>query len=255
MEDLQNIASAENRGNATVASLGEERQYKDYQRAKRVEEARAEVSKMEYDCMQAYSDKAFLKETCKTANYLGLGAMIVYPAYVKQCVSFLGKDPKVALIAAVSYPHGMDVTEIKVRAVKRAVSDGVDEVEVYAPMPLIKDGNWMYFKRECKKVRKAGKTRSVRIVIDCTQLSEKELIKACACAADAKVACIRLNGAGGQTVSRVKTALKGKCLIKAEKAETASQFLNLCAMGADYVSCVSPCDLADFTLKQAEAEE
>lgn len=233
----------------------EEQVYREYKRIKSIEEAKANVLKIEYDCLSHYTDKATLKELCRRANKLSLGALVVFPAFVKACASFLGTDPQVSLVAAISYPYGADKTEIKASAVKQAVKDGVDEVEVCAPTAYIKEGNWSYFKRECKKLKKAAKTRAVRLVFDCVQLSEKELAKACAVAAETGVACVRLNGADGELLSRIKQSLNGKCRIKADKAESKDQFINFFVMGADAVNCTSACDLASLILKQAEDGE
>ncbi len=232
----------------------EETQYREFVRVKRIDEAKANVLKIECDCLSPYTDKTSLKETCKTANSLELGAIVVFPNYVKACVGYLGKDPKVSLIAAVSYPFGEETTEIKAAAVKRAVRDGVDEVEVSAPTALLRDNNLAYFKKECKKIKKAAKTCAVRVALDCAILSEKELIKSACVAAEAGINCLRLNNADGDTVAKVKSAVKGRCLLKAEKADGAAAFATLCTMGADTVACNSALNLAQYILKQAETE-
>ena len=235
-----------------IDTQSDEEAYKEFKRMKREEEARANVSKIECDCLSPFTDKAQLRETCRSADGLAMGAIVVFPAYVKACVSFLGNDPKCSLIAAISYPHGLDTTEVKFEAVRRAVKDGVDEVEICAPMQLIKDGNHAYFKRECKKLMKAAKHVSVRIVFDCSLFTPAELAKACATAAEAGVHCVRLNGADGEIVSAIKKAVRGKCLIKADSAESFSTFLNFTVMGADYVNSRNACTLANLIIHRTE---
>lgn len=234
--------------------LTEEQQFIEFKRLSRIKEAKASVLKIECDCLSNGCDKAVLKDTCKRANALELGAIVVYPSFVKPCVSYLGDDPKVSLIAAVSCPHGADTTDIKVAAVKTAVKDGVDEVEVFAPAAFIKDGNWQYFKRECKKLKKAAKIRALRIVFDCGILTEKELLKACSVAADSGVNCVRLNGADADLVTTVKTSLKGKCMLKAGCAGDLSSFLSYCNAGAEAVDCTRAFDLASCLIKSAEED-
>ena len=232
--------------------FGDGEEYKEYKRMKREEEALANVGKIECDCLSTNSDKAELKQTCKNADAISLGAIVVYPALVKSCVSFLGRDPKTALIAAISYPHGMDTTATKVDSIKRAIRDGVDEVEVCAPVQLIKDGNLTYFKRECKKMKKAAKNIPVRLVFNCSLLSLGELSKACTIAADAGIVCVRLSGADGHVVSQIKKLLHGKCLIKADGVEDFSAFANYCVMGADYLGGKNALSLANLIIKQAD---
>lgn len=233
-----------------VVSPADDPQYAEFKRRQRMQEAKASISKIECDCLSPFTDKAVLRETCKNANALALGAMVVFPAYVKSCVSFLGSDPQVSLIASVGYPYGAEVTEVKVNAVKRAVRDGVDEVEVCAPTAFLRDGNYSYFKKECKKLKRASKLRALRITFNCSYLDEKELIKACQVAADAGANCVRLTETTGEIVKKVKDALKGKCLIKADRADNPTTFAAFCVMGADYVTCTSACEVASFLLSQ-----
>ena len=237
-----------------TAAFTEEEQYREFKRIKRMDEAKASVLKIECDCLSQYTDKTSLKDTCKTADTLQIGAIVVFPNYVKACVNALGKDPQVSLIAAISYPFGEETTEVKAAAVKRAVKDGVDEVEVCAPTAFLRDGNLAYFKKECKKIKKAAKQCAVRVILDCAILSEKELVKAAVTAADAGINCLRLNGADGEMVARIKSAVKGRCLIKAEKADSATSFANLCTMGADTVACTQALTLAQYILKEAEKD-
>lgn len=230
----------------------EAKEYKDYRRMKQEEEARANLQKTESDCLSPFIDKNKLKDICKNAEELPLGAIVVYPAYVKAFVAQLGKDPKCALIAAISYPHGLDTTEIKVAAVKRAIKDGVDEVEVNVPIQLIRDGNISYFKRECKKLKKAARNVPVRLVFDCAVLTPDELAKCCALAADKGIRCVRLNNADGNTVSAIKRAVRDKCLIKAESVESFSAFANYCVMGADYIGSKNAMELAKLIKSQID---
>ncbi len=229
-----------------------EEEFEEFKRANRVKEAKATALKIECDCLTPLCDKAYLKDICRRANVQEIGALVVYPAFVKACVGFLGDDPKVSLIAAISYPHGGDTTEVKADAVKRAVKDGVDEVEVSAPVALIKDGNFQYFKRECKKLKKAAKVRALRLAFDCTVLRENELVKACQVAADAGVNCVRLNGVDNELLTTVKAKLKGKCLIKADKADDVNTFVSFCNVGADAVNCPRALDIAEYLIKSAQ---
>lgn len=237
----------------TVKSEMEE--FEEFKRANRIKEAKATALKIELDCLTPVCDRAYLKDICRRANMQEIGAIVVYPAFVKACVSYLGADPKVSLISAISHPHGGDTTEIKCTAVKRAVKDGVDEVEVSAPTSLIKDGNFQYFKRECKKLKKSARTRALRVVFDCNTLNENELIKAAQTAADAGVNCIRLSGADSELINLVKSRLKGKCLIKADGAQEVSSFISFCNVGADAVSCPRALDVAAYLLNTAQEDK
>ncbi|MGN0804952.1 MAG: hypothetical protein ACI4MS_06185 [Candidatus Coproplasma sp.] len=226
--------------------------YYEYKKQNRIKTAKATILKIEYDYLSPNSDKFALKELCKSANNISLGAIVVPPALVKQCVGYLGKDPQVSLISAISYPHGMDTTDVKVSAVKRAVKDGVDEVEVCAPTVFIRDGNWTYIKKEFKKLKRAVKIRELRIVIDCAYLNEKDIVKCCNIASDAGVSCIRLINSYADMVMTVKNGLKNKCFIKAGKVESEIEFQDYVEMGSDFVNCKNALEFASMLLKRAE---
>lgn len=236
-------------------TVSEEEQFKEFKRANRIKEAKASVLKIECDALLHGLDKSSLKTFCQKATATQIGGVVVLPAYVKQCVAYLGVNPTASLVAAVAYPHGADITAVKVLSVKQAVKDGVDEVEVCAPLFAIKDGNFQYLKRECKKLKKAAKVRALRLTFDCSQLSEKELLKACVVCADCAVNCVRLNGADAQLVAKVKATLKGRCLIKASGAKESSNFATYCNVGADVVECTSAFQLAEYVIKDATASE
>jgi deoxyribose-phosphate aldolase len=233
----------------------DEVEFKEYKRLKRQEEALAMINRIEYDYLSRNIDKATLKNACRDFEKVGLGAVVVLPVYVKACVNFLGKDPSCALIAAISYPHGGDVIDIKVDAVKRAVRDGVDEVEVCAPLAAIKDGNYSYFKKECKKLKKAARHRALRIVIDCASLTESELTKACQCATDCGVVMLRLNNmTDSELLSRLKTAVKDKCLFKVDGGNDYTSFQERVVKGAQAVSCKNALDLAIYISSQIDSD-
>ncbi|MDE7452811.1 MAG: hypothetical protein K2N22_00195, partial [Clostridia bacterium] len=200
----------------------EKLRYAEFKRKMNLEAAHGQVAKLEYNLTDATTDKATLRHACKEAERLKIGAVCVLPANVKPCVSFLGKDPQVSLIACISFPHGGDSTKVKVAAVKQAVKDGVDEAEVTAPIAYIKDGNWGYVKREFKKLKKAGKVRNVRINVESTLLTPQELAKVCSLASDCGITALRSHSGyfggsfDGEVISRMKAAVKDKCTIKAD---------------------------------------
>lgn len=231
----------------------EQREYLEFKRLRRIEEARAKVAKMECDCLSPLADKAAVRQLCKDGSRLGLGAIVVLPSLVKPCVAFFGNDKKCGLIAAISYPHGGDVTELKAAAVKRAVKDGVDEVEVSAPTQAIREGNLAYFKRECKKLHRAAKKRSLRLRLDASVLTEQEMVRAANCAADCGVNGLRIDGnAEAAAVQKIHAALKDKCLLKVDGGENAILYDQAIALGASTISCKNAVELATRMLAEAK---
>lgn len=241
-----------------VKTQTELQQFNEYKRKLNLQAAQAQVSKIEYNLIDATVDKTTLKKACQEANTLKLGGVCVLPNAVRLCANILGPNPQTSLIACISYPHGGDVTKIKVKAVKEAIKDGVDEVEVTVPVACIKEGDWGYVKREFKDLKKASKKRALRINIECNLLTPAELTKVCTVAVDCGITSIRTSsgfygtGFKSETITAIKNVVKDKCTIKADGISTLGDAETAMTMGAGIIGCKNASDIARLILKAAE---
>lgn len=233
-------------------------QFNEYKRKLNLQAAQAQVSKIEYDLLDATVSKAILKKACQEANELKLGAICVLPNAVRLCANMLGQNPQTSLIACISYPHGGDITKIKVKAVKEAIKDGVDEVEVTVPVACIKEGDWGYVKRELKDLKKATKKSALRINAECCLLTPAEITKLCTIAADCGITSIRTSspfygcGFKADSITAIKNVVKDKCTVKADGVATLGEAETAFSMGAGIISSKNAADLARLVIKTAE---
>lgn len=234
--------------------------YSQFKRKINAEAARSQIKKLEYDLANVKSGINVLKSACADANSLELGAVCVLPCFVKNCSAYLGEQRRCGLVACISSPHGGDAMQIKVKAVKRALNDGADEVEVTAPVAHIRDGNFSYVKKEFKKLRKAVKHKSLRIDLECNLLSREQVVRVCNIAADCGVNSIKTSSSaftGGNEIERVgeiKSAVKDKCTIKAEGVATVLEMSSAIDMGASVIGSKNAADVARAILTAAESE-
>lgn len=239
-------------------SESELRQFNEYKRKLNLQAAQAQVGKIEYNLIDATITKPLLKRACQEANTLKLGAICVLPNAVRLCAHFLGSNPQTSLIACISHPHGGDITKIKVKAVKEAIKDGVDEVEVTAPVACIKEGDWGYVKREFKALKKATKKSALRINIECELLTPAELTKICTVALDCGITSIRTSsgfyGSGLKTdvITTITNIVKDKCTVKADGVSTIGDMESVLSVGAAIIGSKNAPDLAQLVLKAAE---
>ncbi len=233
-------------------------QFNNYKRKLNLLASEAQVGKIEYELLDATLNKAILKKACQEANALKLGAICVLPNAVRICARLLGQNPQTSLIACISYPHGGDITGIKLKAVKEAIRDGVDEVEVTAPIACIKEGDWGYVKREFKVLKKAAKKRALRINIECDLLTTAEITKVSTVAVDCGITSIRTSssfygtGFKADFITAIKNVVKDKCTIKADSVATLGDVETALNMGAAIVGSKNAVDLAKLVLKAAE---
>ncbi len=241
-------------------SQSEKLLYSQFRRKINAEAARSQIKKLEYDLATVKAGLSVLKSACADANSLELGAVCVLPCFVRNCSVFLGLDRKCGLVACISSPHGGDATPIKVKAVKRALNDGADEVEVTAPVAHIRDGNFSYVKKEFKKLRKAVKHKSLRIDLESNLLSREQVTRVCNIAADCGVNSIKTSSSalsGGNEIERItdiKSAVKDKCTIKAEGVATVLEMSSAIDMGASVIGSKNAADVARAILAAADSE-
>lgn len=239
----------------------EEALYEDFKRKINLQAAYAQIKKIEYNLSDITAGLSALRMACTDASTLKLGGICVAPSFVKACSNFLGAAAhrKSSLIACISYPNGADTTDIKVKAVKRALKDGADEVEVTAPIAQIRDGNFQYVKRELKKLRRATKNRSLRISAECSLLTAQDVMRLCMLAADCRINSVKTISGGygdeaSKTIADIRSAVKDKCTIKAEGVSTVTELSAAVDMGAGIVGSKNAPAVARYILAAAKNE-
>ena len=244
-------------GNVNMSET-ELQQFNEYKKKLNQQAAEAQVGKIEYNLLDATITKALLKKACQEANSLKLGAVCVLPNAVRLCANFLGAEPQTSLIACISYPHGADTIKIKEKAIKEAIKNGVDEVEVTAPIACVKEGDWGAVKHEFKVLKKASKKIALRINIECELLTPAELTRICNLAADCGITSIRTSsgfyGSGFKPdmIKAITSIVKDKCTVKADGVSTIGDVETALNMGAGIVGSKNAPDLAMLVLKAAE---
>lgn len=234
--------------------------YMQFKKKINTEAAKAQIKKLEYNLADVTCGLAALKSACADGNALELGGICVLPSFVRQCAVYLGPERKCQIVACISYPHGGDSTDIKVKSVKRAIKDGADEVEVTVPVAHIREGNFSYLKRELKKLRSATKKRALRIDAECPLLTREEVIRVCKVATDCGVNSVKTSsgvyGRGNELemISNVKNAVRDKCTVKADGIATMLEMSSALDMGASVIGSKNAADVARTILSTTELE-
>lgn len=97
-------------------------------------------SYLDFACHKANSTENDIKETCLQTLHYKFNSTFTNPYYVKFVKSILGNHAKVGTVA--SFPLGQDVLSIKSSAIKQALFDGADEIDVMLNVGFIKEHQW-----------------------------------------------------------------------------------------------------------------
>jgi len=119
---------------------------------------------------------ADIEKLCSDAKEFEFAAVIVNPLHVKKSRKLLRGTP-VKVGTVIAFPLGEEFTPVKVMQIKRALKAGAQDVDVVAPISQIKQGNWEYIIKETKKVKRAARGKTVKIIIETGLLTPEETIK------------------------------------------------------------------------------
>lgn len=187
-----------------------------------------------------YKDIERLCEEAKQHHFYGV---CVPPYFVRDTVRLL-QDTPVKTVTVIGFPMGYSTTPAKVEEVKRAIDEGVDEVDVVVNITAVKHKNWAYVRNDLDAVTRAThlKGKVIKVILETTLLEEAELIKLCQICSELDVNYVKTstgyNGTNAtpELVRLLKNNISGTVKIKASGGiRTQSQALALVEAGASKI--------------------
>lgn len=138
------------------------------------------ASFIEHTILGAACTKEDVENICSEALQHGFYSVCVPPYWVSHAAQILEeKPPKV--VTVIGFPLGYSATAAKVEEIKRAIDDGVDEVDVSINICAVKEGNWNYVYNDINSVTTAAHLRGkvVKIILETDLLTSEEIKKTC----------------------------------------------------------------------------
>ena len=186
------------------------------------------------------STLADIKKICEEAVEFGFASVCVPPYYVGRVVQLLEKS-EVKVTTVIGFPMGYTTTMAKIEEIKRAINDGVDEVDVVINIGALKSGNWKDVKNDLDGMITAAhlKRKQIKVIIETGLLTEEEMKQICTMCRELKPDFVKtstgFNGEGATVgvVKLLKTYLGKEIKIKASGGiRTLEDSLRLIEAGA-----------------------
>ena len=184
-------------------------------------------------------------DLCNEAKKYEFHAVCVNSCYVPLAKQMLSKT-SVKVVSVVGFPLGATATEAKVFEAKNAVNDGADEIDMVINMGFLRSKNYLAVYKDISEVKNAIGKIPLKVILEISELSKNEIIKACEICLDAQVDFIKTStglSKGGATLTAVKIikkTIKNGAKIKASGGirdmETALKYI---AAGADRIGTSS----------------
>lgn len=158
--------------------------------------------------LKAYATRADFEKLCKEARELGTAMVAINSAQVCVCKELL-KGCDVHVGAAISFPLGQTVLEIKVEETKKAIQDGSDEIDYVINIGEAKMGHWDYIEEEMRQITEICHAHKVisKVIFENCYLEKEEIKKLAEIAKKVKPDYIKTStgfGTGGATLEDVR---------------------------------------------------
>ncbi len=205
-----------------------------------------------------YIDHTLLKSTvterdiiehCEEAKKYHFFSISINSCYIPLAKQLLYRSD-VKICAAVGFPLGTMKTEAKVFEAKNAIEDGAQEIDIVINQGLLKSRNYVAVLKDISDVKIAVGRIPLKVVIEISELSKNEIIKASEICLDAKVDYIKTStgfsksGATLTAVKIIKKTVKERLKIEAtgdiKDLETIQKYINI---GANRISTSSGIDI------------
>src|SRR5690606_21889949 len=131
-----------------------------------------------------------IKTLCDEAKEYRFFSVCVNGFYVPLAIQLLTKSD-VKVCAVVGFPLGAMTTEAKVFEAKKAIEHGADEIDMVINIGMLKSKSYVNVYTDIRDVKVAIGSQTLKVILEISELSKNEIIKACQICLDAKADFIK----------------------------------------------------------------
>ena len=183
-----------------------------------------------------------LCQEAKIYNFYSVCVNSCYTAIAKQSL----ENSEVKVCSVVGFPLGAMSTEAKVFEAKKAIEDGASEIDMVMNIGFLKSRNYLAVFKDINDVKRAIGNITLKVILEISDLSKNEIVKACEICVDAKADFVKTStgfsksGATLTALKIIKKTVKNNTKIKASGGiRTASTALKYIDAGVDRIGASS----------------
>jgi deoxyribose-phosphate aldolase len=198
---------------------------------------------IDHTLLSASATEADILQLCEEALEYNFYSVCVNSCYVSIAKQALGKS-NVKICTVVGFPLGAMSTEAKIFEAKKAVEQGASEIDMVINIGRLKSKNHVAVLKDISNVKRAIGLIPLKVILEISELSKNEMVKACEICIDAKADFLKTStgfsksGATLTAVKIMKKTVKDELKIKASggirDAETALKYIEV---GAHRIGC------------------
>jgi deoxyribose-phosphate aldolase len=135
---------------------------------------------IDHSLLRPELDDAFVEDGCQLAAKYHVASVCVRPADVRRAKAILdGTD--VAVGTTIGFPHGNQLTAVKVFEAQRALADGATELDMVLQIGALKSGRDADVEADIRAVVEVGHAAGaiVKVIFENAYLTDEEKVRAC----------------------------------------------------------------------------
>ncbi len=133
---------------------------------------------IDHTILKPVATKEDVRRICEEAKQHGFFSVCINPywvAYAKELLT--GTDVKVCTV--IGFPLGANTTAVKAYETQDALKNGADEIDMVINLGALKSGDLDTVLNDISAVRKACEGKTLKVIIETSQLTEEEKVTAC----------------------------------------------------------------------------
>ena len=131
-----------------------------------------------------------VEQSCAVAAEFEVATVCCRPMDVVRCGRALA-GTRVGVITVIGFPHGAHTSAIKAAEAVRALTDGAVELDMVAPIGLVRAGDHAAVEADVAAVVAVAEGRPVKVILETGYLTDIEIVAACKAAEAAGAAFVK----------------------------------------------------------------
>jgi len=165
---------------------------------------------IDHTLLRADTTESEILNLCEEALKYKFYSVCVNSNYVTFARQALGES-QVKVCSVIGFPLGAMSTEAKVFEAKKAIDDGASEIDMVINIGRLKSNNHVEVLKDISAVKRGIGHIPLKVILEISELSKNEIVKACEICIDAKADFIKTSSGfskSGATLTAVKIMRK-----------------------------------------------
>lgn len=162
------------------------------------------LAHVDHTLLKAVASWEDIKKLCDEAIEYKTASVCIPACYIKRIHNTYGD--RINICTVVGFPLGYNTTASKLEEVRKAVADGVNEVDMVINITDVKNGDFKAVEDEIRALKEAAGSRILKVIIETCYLTEEEKIKLCHAVTEAGADYIKTStgfGTAGATLDDI----------------------------------------------------